>query len=216
MSITVIALLSVLSFAAFGKITEARNNSKCAANLRQLGAATLLFTTDHNNRYPVLSHSENGTYQSFWYRELRVYLGAKSTTLDYNPTTGKQYNLPVFYCPSIDKDKAYPHTHYGANRYVFIAPDEENPMIMNSVHNIPEPSHTALFSEVLNPTSSTYPQAGWQAVPYRIKAAKDDYIPVDRHNGHVNMVFADGHTESLEAAELKEKIDYYFGEDYFE
>ena len=213
-SIAVVSVLTAISFAAYSKITDIRENTQCIANLRQLGAATMLFTSENNNRYPLMSLRVDGSYKSFWYKELRPYLGAHSTSLGYDRSTATQYNLDTFYCPSVDRTMAYPVTHYGANRYVFVRPDDAQ--AMNYAHNITAPSHTALYSETLNPTSSNFPLSTWQIIPYQVKSAKDSYFPVDRHGGHVNMVFADGHTESLERTKVLEKFDYYFGDDYFD
>src|SRR4051794_33079596 len=51
--IGIIAILAALTFPAMGKVLDNANRVKCAANLKQLGAAMILYVNDNNGLFPL-------------------------------------------------------------------------------------------------------------------------------------------------------------------
>ena len=63
--IAIIAVLAGLIFASFGKVTAIADRTKCASNLRQIGAAMSTSIAEHDGTLP----GPVWTWQSCWYKE---------------------------------------------------------------------------------------------------------------------------------------------------
>lgn len=55
--ISIIALLASLLFPVIGRIMDSADSTKCANNLRQVGASVNLYAAEHNNTLPVIETS---------------------------------------------------------------------------------------------------------------------------------------------------------------
>ncbi|NDB94759.1 MAG: hypothetical protein EBZ78_01140 [Verrucomicrobia bacterium] len=147
---------------------------------------------------------------TFWYLEIRPYLGASSTSLPNN--TALAPNLPFFYCPSVDRKRGYPHTDYGANTFVFACPHPQPPDMSTQTKamRIESPSKIVMFSETLSFGGNTYPDSDWQFASSFAKQDPNRYFP-HRHGETVNMVFCDGHAQNLPRNEVVTNFTNYFG-----
>jgi len=100
--IAIIAILAGLLMPAVNKVRSSANQTKCMANLRQIGVGINLYASDHNDYLPgPLATSEQGA----WYNKnsgslplfLAPYLGLPAAT-----TSSNQY-APIFMCPAFSQ-----------------------------------------------------------------------------------------------------------------
>jgi len=82
-TIAIIAILASLLLSAVGSAKRTANQAKCLSNMRQVTAATLLYTNDNNGGTPYTVFST-----LYWFRSVSVYL---------NPGTNIS---AVFQCPA--------------------------------------------------------------------------------------------------------------------
>jgi prepilin-type N-terminal cleavage/methylation domain-containing protein len=102
--IVIIAVLVLLSFAGYTRLTHKAHATACSQNLRGIGSAIVLYTTDNNGRLPgPLNVGQSALYnpkatspgpQLVHY--IAPYMG---TTI----TSGDPFLVPGFGCPSIMK-----------------------------------------------------------------------------------------------------------------
>jgi len=204
----IIILLVAVAVPALKSSMESGKKAKCLSNLKSLGQATLLYVADHDLSLPPYSIAYSKGGMTLWYLEIRPYLGAKSTLL---PAAPNAINLPVFYCPSVDRKRGYPHTDYGGNSYVFAlnSPDALDASPQTRLPRIASPSKIVLYSEVLS-AGGSYPDSSWQAVAQSIKQNPDRWFP-HRHKETINTVFCDGHAQNLPRKEIVDHFTDYFG-----
>ena len=118
--IGVIAVLLGLLFPALGRAREAARTSVCLSNVRQITNAAIMYTSDHENTWPVIPYRETAT-SAIW----TSWTWGGATTSDYWPTAwgwleakrrplnaylypdlvledraDGRVELPVFECPS--------------------------------------------------------------------------------------------------------------------
>lgn len=188
---------------------EDGKKAKCLSNMRQLGMATLAYSAANQQSLPPFATTYSSGGMTFWYLEIRPYLGATSTSFEDN--TALAPNLPVFYCPSVDRKRGYPHTDYGANTFIFACPYPQLPDTSTQTKSmrIESPSKIVMYSEACG-TDGTYPESSWQLVASFAIQNPDPWFP-HRHGERVNMVFCDGHAESLPRSEVVAHFTNYFG-----
>lgn len=112
--LVVIAIIGVLAAILIPVVSSARlgaNTSKSAANLRQIGAATLVFVNENGGRYPSSEWKASDAYMWNLY-EIIEGKSFRSWDLESTPTKGT-----IFWSPLIEQDYdewGGPHT-YGYN-----------------------------------------------------------------------------------------------------
>lgn len=210
----IMAILAAVAFPSLSKYAESGRKATCLSNLKQLGQATLNYAADHQQKYPLFRTYYSGGGMNFWYMEIRPYLGATNTELPRSSSYPHGRNLDVFYCPSVDRKLGYPHTDYGANTYVFSPPTQPDEVLQSSSLRIPNPSKTAMYSEILGEGGSESSESSWQLVARRVRGNPDRYFP-RRHGDTVHMVFCDGHAEGVPRHEVVANFTNYFGDREF-
>lgn len=114
-----IAVVSILLLIAVSGVSYARDRSKsfrCVGNLRQIGAATMLYIGENNSELPYyyyLTESNDtgsGAYLGTWYYNLAPYLGVPRTELNHKEIHSERTKLGtvnariaapcVFTCPA--------------------------------------------------------------------------------------------------------------------
>jgi prepilin-type N-terminal cleavage/methylation domain-containing protein/prepilin-type processing-associated H-X9-DG protein len=134
--IGIIAVLISILLPALAKARRAAQAVACNSNLRQLGAAMLMYANDNQNQLPFgyLSYTASGgTYQLTWDKLLQPYIGGA-------PEPGKSLIFarwqapPILGCPSCD---IIPHT--GNNYY----PEAKRSYSM--VRSLALPGNVAVF-----------------------------------------------------------------------
>ena len=196
--IAIIAILALLALPSFRTVEETGRTTKCASNLRQIGAGMMAFSDDHANQFPESGSvipwntTDSTTGKQSWMQQTAPYLG-NATDPSTLPAGGN-----VFTCPSSSTAKL----SYGSTT------DDKYYSYFNGAHAAH--AQTGTFAAV-NKTLIAHPAeqilsgdiTDWQGNGNgEYDADKDDYsmCPIDLqstfHNGTINLLFADGHVEN--------------------
>ncbi len=187
------AILIAILLPAIQKAGAEGRSAKCVGNLRQIGTLMHSYLADHRMIYPGASSQriENGVPVGatlFWGQLIAEYAGLK--------------DLRCFICP--ESRDVHPSLRSGAGGYGFgsvsyainrygVAPaisDVYAPIVHTS---LPEPSKVLLLLDFDTPGQ---PYDGWY-VTTRSGVNNSWSDQIKRHHGKVNVLFCDGHVESL-------------------
>ncbi|MCC7519009.1 MAG: DUF1559 domain-containing protein [Verrucomicrobiae bacterium] len=200
--VAIIAILAALLMPSLKSARESARRSKCMSNLRQIGAATMLYANDNDSSFPLYTKSSGGegANPGLW-----PYMGLSST-----PMPGS-----VFHCPSsadkptVTAPDADPARElggaYGAAGTKGYSAYGYNTCFREGAGNMTK------FTKV--PDIASPAQAIWatDSATHRIDYSFYGYIPAFRHGGSgydgtfsldnkargngFNCVFVDGHVE---------------------
>jgi prepilin-type processing-associated H-X9-DG protein/prepilin-type N-terminal cleavage/methylation domain-containing protein len=203
--VCIIALLAALLFPVFKSVRDSARTASCASNLGQIGKALAFYTQDHNERLPLIAHSDGLTWVD------SVFPYARSTQ--------------VFECPSAEHGQYVPGgspnaplvsgtagPEYGGNgSYDLVTPLIETQRTAGSslttyviypkglsLQRYRFPSSTIL---VLDGGDTTYFfHNNYAAVnpgidPIHSVADLNDGGVVVRHKDGVNLLYVDGHVK---------------------
>lgn len=200
--IVIISILVAILLPVLSTILENGRTTKCASNLRQIGAAMFSYANEHNGYFPQSGANikwsntdpppPTGTGEASWMEQLSVYMGLSVSSNGTTTNDPQSSRNSIFTCPSSSlvktADKYYSyfngaHAAYAANNS--FGPVKEQLISFPSKH-------------ILSGDITDWPDAeGVQ------DADKDDYSqnPFDLqsnfHRGKVNILFADGHVGQL-------------------
>lgn len=189
--LTVIAVIGVLAGILIPVTGAVRNKAcatQCLSNMRQVGAASLLYVNDHKGRLPSSSHDRapDGSSRS-WRETLRDYLGP-----DF-----------IGRCPSRPDHIA--DTTYSWNELLTEPPGP------NTGRGIPlntcrQPSATLMLAERLDDEPSDH--LHFRQYPRGVTpAAFRQNVRLDVHGGaNANYLFTDGHVENLPATVVDKRL----------
>jgi len=205
--VAIIALLAALAVPAVGRAIESGERAKCAANLRSLGAGIQLCAADHNGKLPGTAHS--GT--NYWIEELRGALGTNYDRVRISPIDPKgPQRLAQGGTSYVMNARVNPDAF--ANEFGEIEPGE---VVFDQLSRIPAPSRVILlFLASTNKGTAASEDhicgdiTSWSG--FRKETWPDAYGGTpggDGTNGLSNYLFADGHVQTIPAAEIKARID---------
>ena len=194
--IAIIAILAALLFPGIGGALERSRSAACTSRLRQIGIATMSYANEHDDALPT---QVGQGFQPPYYTELlKPHLESAR----------------VWLCPSIGKWKC-PNTAWQRGEYLLTLADgwgggwpsygandkhtirQEHPLYLNRVDN---PSRIYGFGEMLFPAWGQYPQY-FIGCPVEYGAGS---LAFTIHGDGGNMVFLDGHVETVGDTRLRE------------
>ncbi|AHF92664.1 N-terminal cleavage protein [Opitutaceae bacterium TAV5] len=223
--IAIIGILAAILIPTVGKVRESARAAQCLGNLRQIGAAMILYANENKDALPYgtgISGDENGRR---WSEVIATYAGFKTPTGDI--PAGK-----IFWCPS---EKNLPvsgwcwkFSHYGCNPQISPGVQSSWSSIPAKIRlgEIPRASQTfiAIDSTVNTNTApdseaiasyGVYGQTGVQSsgadwlanankpMPREDIPYKDNRRVSFRHKDRANLVFADGHAAAFAEGQLQ-------------
>lgn len=96
-AVAIVSILAIMMFAGYSRFLASSQEAKSLSNLRQLGAAAMLFAADNDNAL-LPFRMEIGDPSGMWYAKLHPYV-------DWEPgRQGKFGPHPdIFYCPVIEE-----------------------------------------------------------------------------------------------------------------
>lgn len=207
--LVVMAILGVLAltlFPIFKQMSREAQSSQCVSNLKQLHLATMLWSADSGNRLPDRRwwSYDKGKSTSVYSYEIAPYLGLQAGS------SGQQSGLAeaasVFTCPASHSQRTstqpwartYSINAHACSTGEGLALDER--WYPRSIHQIERPSEMALYMD--GAVSSAGGGAYWTNV--QAKQVKGHSSPLlYPHNDAINVVFVDGHVESIIQEEME-------------
>lgn len=192
--IGLIAVVCVLSVSSIGRIRTESNRTACIQNLRSIGVAQQLYSTDHQNFFPPTRQDlDDGTISS-WAVLLRPYLGKANR--DHETDQGPS----VFRCPQT-KDE-FPHDPLGyIPSYFFDVPKNsysQNIVLGGWLDAIPirRRSEVEKPSKMVLVTEARFLACGYWSIDEAGYPPTDGNGALYRHNDRLNLLFVDGHVET--------------------
>jgi prepilin-type N-terminal cleavage/methylation domain-containing protein/prepilin-type processing-associated H-X9-DG protein len=203
--IVIIGILAAIIVPVSLKVRDNARAAACRSNLKQMGVAALLFVAEHKGRLPhytmdagsITTPGQNGP-------GIREYLD-----IPYNANTRDIRALTVFTCPQMQLGKwpsaqRYNRT-YAANGHAFneehIDPANRKGSNVGWLNQIPSPSRTSLYMDGRhNVEAADHPGRYLYSDYVRSSQWEELQFP---HNNKQNVVFLDGHVESVPAGAIK-------------
>lgn len=218
--LAITAVLATLLVPRAMSSLESARASKCAGNLRQLGAQTMVYVAD-NGFYPPMINQINGVPDGVAFYQYIQNSPAKACSI----------------CPSAKftgySPNGRPQEGYGANPLIMGVRLNGNPPLVRPAQ-IRRPSEVILLTDGAqskangfalglstiwfgmfngttpgNPANAETPLTDAQVLPGGFWDPDVSQIPL-RHNGRANILFCDGHVSSISAiTDIKQKNIYW-------
>lgn len=195
--VVVIAALMGFTAASVRDGIHKANAVECAATLKSLGTATLLYTQENQDQFPRSFHSAGAHRQPGWAASIAPYLGIADSQIESDwPGVFNAH----FRCPEDRSSDAFLYS-YGFNVHFELDPNGDDyigsPATWRRLPNCPTPAGTILMGEVKPMRFGDHLMCHqWSGT----QAAKNA-INHDVHSGKANYLFLDGHVEMLRAEE---------------
>lgn len=202
---TILLVLGLLVTTGIRGALDNARQAACAGNLRNIGLALRQYADDHQGRFPETTHS--AALERSWIFALEDYLG------DFEETR----TCPAD--PQRDRRIEAKGTSYVLNSYLFVPQLDPfgEPMgpQLNRLAAIPQPERT-LMAFVCSDRVGVGPGndhthsdqwRSWAAVTRDIAPDRFRSGAPDHSRGKSNYLYVDGRVESIQAAELKRKIE---------
>lgn len=181
--VAIIAILMTLLLPALGKGKMKAQQSECASNLRQVGLSFRMFADEHDNRLPMqVSVRWGGSME---------YASRGETWRHFQVMSNLLVNPQLVVCPA-DRERAYAEWSKLANTNTsyFLGLDVK----------IGKPNQ--MLAGDRNIMTPGYPTPG--VVPVRTDMTA--FWTEEMHQNRGNLLFADGHTESVDSDGLQHAI----------
>lgn len=179
--LVVIAIPAAMLLPALAKAREKARQAMCTSNLKQIGLAVMMYATDYDDYTPPSWDGGSG----FWFEILLPYAGN---------------NQNVFNCPTApDRDFTHWNIAYGWNYYWLTlgggvrgygAGTERLGKVLSSTETIMVADSSTTLDYVIAPESVSL-----------------SYVVDERHTGRANILFVDGHVQSMTRSEAEQGTD---------
>lgn len=206
--IAILAILGAIAVPAVGGALESGERSKCAANMKSIGAGIHLYAAENNGKLPSINCINP---DSTWIEQLQPYLGTNYTRVRVCPAD-----------PAASQKLQSPHaTSYLMNERVeadSFVDENGQPVpgeaVFNRLVNIPNPSRAIIMflgNTNKTATGTDHIHSGvmrsWGGVRSEIWPDAFGGGAPDGTTGSANYLFADGHVQKITAAKLKERVE---------
>lgn len=192
--IAIIAILAAMLLPALSSAREASKASACANNMKQIGIMLATYRMDFNG-YFIRFQLED---KKFWSKYLTEQLVQKRDISD------RGYGV-TFVCPAAADDKSY----YGGYSI--------NTWLSGNKHNTYANCKTPAKPYWVNETCVVQPDAAVESTDKNYRDSGDtgivervSHIPF-RHNMQANILFVDGHVQSMNEKMVVGGKDVYYG-----
>lgn len=217
--IAIIALLAAILFPVFAQAREQARRTTCLSNLKQIGMAFSLYTSDYDSGYPNTGDPYLWVGMR-WRWPLMPYLaiGQKQA----GNFTNQGGSPAILICPSDSlSGTGFNATSYGYSACFYHTPEQINAMRLGNLRvvlNDPGPGATCVTqteSALANPAQkalvgewfNSHDTGGGPPVGYWGTLAGPTAPGPDRWRGGRCYVFADGHARFVRATRLRPSAD---------
>ena len=181
-SLALIGVLASLLIPVTGAVRNKARATQCLSNMRQVGAASLLYLNDHAGRFPDISHLRSGSQSYSWTETLKTYVGP-----DF-----------IGRCPSRSDHAA--NITYGWND-LLVSPSGEG-LPFGAFRT---PSATLMLAEIPDDYTAEhihFSGAARGVTPAFFRAN----VRVDVHSSVSNYLFVDGHAAPLGWTDIQSRL----------
>jgi prepilin-type N-terminal cleavage/methylation domain-containing protein/prepilin-type processing-associated H-X9-DG protein len=192
--IAIIGILAAIIIPVVGSVRRSSQNASCSSNLRQWGQAILLYSVDHQGNYVIRGTSNAGsdmTWQAVSTNANNMLYGA------YVPHSSLIGIIRT--CP-VGTDSS--GSSYVINR-PYISGTTVSPLDKVPLKQVRNPTRFMLMSDMASgvTASNGYSLIGPGGLTSLVSPLFTDTVDT-RHHSAANMVFGDGHIESITAADI--------------
>ncbi len=205
-AIVLMAVLVVMGFTAVGRLKRSTQQHTCVQNLRQIGVATLTYLNEHNGMFPgpVPSMQRTTTYLTADPSSLSDFL---APYLGMQKLTKNLVEVRQFICPAakviMDQGSVPPssRTYYLAYSFYVNGASQRTPFGYRATGtSVIPPSH---ISSLPNPAKTLLLIDLDGALLQRRGIIPAGAPPYPSHDRVRNVLFADGHVESVLESRLR-------------
>jgi prepilin-type N-terminal cleavage/methylation domain-containing protein/prepilin-type processing-associated H-X9-DG protein len=208
---SIVAVLAALLFPAFTSAMESNRQTRCLSNLKQIGAAVMLYAGENDGSFPnaVRGPEDNpGTHSAIWQTDLAKYVGAAAKG---SRPFGPPARETVWNCPAAEPNREWwgSEPDYGANGSVFTQNAWGSYRPARRLASVSYPSQCLLVADACNPAVSVkdgtwglgVSKASLAAVKVTAAAPpsglgpRHGYDGKDSRSGRFGALFCDGHAE---------------------
>ncbi len=182
--IAIIAILAAMLLPALNRARDVAKSISCVNNEKQLGLSLMNYVNDNNGTFiPVISTAAEG-YHPYWNERLKEH--------------GYVSNLKIFDCPAMPEESEwYNYIQYGINRRLDIEVGISNRM---SRFKKPAQLLTLVDSRQCSSSGLSSIRIGfWRIEPSVLRTTTSYGYPDARHSNSLNILWMDGHVESLKS-----------------
>jgi prepilin-type N-terminal cleavage/methylation domain-containing protein/prepilin-type processing-associated H-X9-DG protein len=195
--VAVIGALAAVTFASVRESMRKANAIKCAAKLKSLGSATMLYTLENQGQLPRSFHSAGAHRQPGWAVSIAPFLGISDSQIESGWSA--VFNTH-FRSPADSSTDPFVYS-YALNVHFELDPDGDDytgsPATWRRLHQIPSPCATILMGQPKPVRFGDHLMCHqWSG----IQAAKNA-LNHEIHGGKANYLFIDGHVETLRVEE---------------
>jgi prepilin-type processing-associated H-X9-DG protein/prepilin-type N-terminal cleavage/methylation domain-containing protein len=199
-SITIVAILATLSIEGLGQMRSIAQGAYCANSLRQLGIATSLYLSEHQQK--MFAYCQVLPTGHLWYFgfETSASLGSAEGDRTIDVTQAPIYPYVrqvggVEVCPSFPYNQAIWKPKYSGASWGY----GFNTFLSNaSVLNVQHPAQIILFGDCAQVNTFEAPASAKHPMLEEFYMIENQYKTIHfRHGGSANMLFLDGHVEKF-------------------
>lgn len=199
--IAIIAILAAMLLPALKKARDAAKSAICQNNLKQTGLGIASYCNNYDTWVPV------GKY---WCVEIAncIHLSIPSTLKQWNIKVGTSPS--IFRCPAYDQNTTTDNRGgYGWNNQEF----GHNTDTRVKIIDVDKPSETLITGDSVDTPTPNASVLAYMLKPSRYPA-KEPYPVGNRHNGGINLLWADFHVKWMQRKTLMNgkngEQDYYY------
>jgi prepilin-type N-terminal cleavage/methylation domain-containing protein len=181
--ISIISLLISILLPALSSARAAARDLKCKTQLRQIGTADIMYTEDNKGYFVPMNVMPS-----------LVSKGYTTPKMMACPSDNTIYKPGQAWTEKENSSYGYSLGIHG-NTYVNWAPQDSL-----RIDQLTKPVHDILaLDQEINDSTTLQPSKNRAFVlRYSVTTEYMQYYALDRHNGHVNAPFADGHTDAVD------------------
>ncbi|MCS6776712.1 MAG: prepilin-type N-terminal cleavage/methylation domain-containing protein [Chloroherpetonaceae bacterium] len=185
--IAIIAILAAILFPVFAQAREKARQSVCLSSMKQLGAAFALYVQDHDETFPLDTHTSNEFSWIFsldpYSRTRAIYRCPGDRSRNWHPRPPGSTGLARF-------------TSYGTNLWMAPPLDGLQTRGYHTLASINAPASTIYCAEMRdNTTADHFHPPWWRENPDFIFEPPGTGLARTRHQDGANYFFCDGHAK---------------------
>ena len=191
--IAIIAILAAMLMPALGKARDKALSINCTSNLKQLGAAGILYSNDEDDFMTPAFAAIGTTTNSNWARLLTRYMGGEQDQLDF---AASEVRLKQFICPAEERIPTAVGTNYTYSAGLGFLQYASDPAF-NGAYDFRKrskckrPSLQGTTTDNNPVSGNIYHDSFWSAAMVMEK------VDLQRHHGGINVSYVDGHAGAV-------------------